>query len=269
MVRRIYFLFFCFYLFIINGCVEFSDNNKNNRIPDINNDTIEAGIKAQKVEAYQCQDFLEGIKDDYYFSETEVNFINRGLLDIHSLDSTILVNLKYSGEDNFMQADVYGEWNRAFLQPDVAEKLVIAQHLLKSKFPEYSLIVFDAVRPVSVQQKMWDILDMPINEKTKYISNPKNGSLHNFGAAVDISIVDQYEDQLDMGTPYDYFGELAYPIKEQEFLKSGELSQEQINNRELLREVMIKAGFFNIQTEWWHFNSCTREQAKLKYEIIE
>ncbi|MBA3901759.1 MAG: M15 family metallopeptidase [Bacteroidetes bacterium] len=268
MNRRIYFLFFCFYLFIINGCSEFSDHNKNNSIPDVITDTIEAGIKAQKVEEHQRSDFLEEIKDDYFYSETEESFINKGLIDIHSLDSTIIVDLKYSGTDNFMQADVYGNWQKGFLQPDVAEKLVIAQHLLKSKFPEYSLIVFDAVRPVSVQQKMWDMLDMPINEKTKYVSNPKNGSLHNFGAAIDVSIVNEFKEELDMGTPFDFFGELAYPVKEKEMLEKGKLSQEQINNRKLLREVMQKAGFFNIQTEWWHFNSCTRSQAREKYELI-
>lgn len=211
----------------------------------------------------------EEIISENPYSLVEINLLNSGLTDVQTLDSSIVVDLKYSGIDNFMEADVYGDWNRAFLQAEVAEKLVIAQHLLKSKFPEYSLIVFDAVRPVSVQQKMWDNIEMPINEKTKYLSNPQNGSLHNFGAAVDVSIVDENKEELDMGTPFDYFGELAYPSKEQDLLNSGELSQKQINNRKLLRDVMKKSGFSNLSTEWWHFNSCSRSQARIKYELVQ
>ena len=74
---------------------------------------------------------------------------------------------------------------------------------------------------------------------------------------------------VDMGTPYDYFGVLAWPIKEKEMLKSNRLNKNQINNRRLLRKVMSRAGFFNIQTEWWHFNSMTRYKAAKKFKIIE
>ena len=116
---------------------------------------------------------------------------------------------------------------------------------------------------------MWDTVKIPMAEKTKYLSNPKYGSLHNYGAAVDISIVDEKNIPLDMGTSYDFFGELAYPEKEQQMLREGKLTQQQIDNRKLLRAVMQKASFFNIQTEWWHFNSCTREFAAQNYKIIE
>jgi zinc D-Ala-D-Ala dipeptidase len=202
-------------------------------------------------------------------SSIEQDLIDQGLVNIQVIDSTIKVDLKYSGTDNFIGADVYLGLKRAYLQPDVAEKLAKAQKLLKDKFPEYSLIIFDAARPLRVQQTMWDTVKMPLNEKTKYLSNPKNGSIHNFGAAVDLSIVFLDSVQLDMGTPFDYFGELAHPSKEQQMLDKGLLTQEQINNRKLLREVMIQAGFFNISTEWWHFNSCTRDKAKELYAIIE
>ena len=129
--------------------------------------------------------------------------------------------------------------------------------------------VFDGVRPRSVQQKMWDMLDMPVQERSKYVSNPQNGSLHNFGAAVDLTIIDSTGRQLDMGTPYDYFGELAYPRLEAEMLEQGKLSKQQVKNRGLLREVMLEAGFTPITTEWWHFNSCYRKEAWEKYKIVE
>ncbi len=200
---------------------------------------------------------------------TEQSIINAGLVDIKSIDSTIVVDLKYSTTDNFLGVDVYGDFNRCYLQPDVADKLKLSQLFLKSKFPYYSLIVYDAARPRSVQRIMWDTVDVPHQERSKYLSNPQGGSLHNFGAAVDISIIDKDGYVLDMGTPYDFFGELAYPREEARLLNEGKLSYKQLLNRELLRSVMQKGGFWGITTEWWHFNSCSRDIAYSKYKIIE
>ena len=202
-------------------------------------------------------------------SELEQLLIDSGLVNIRELDSTIIVDLRYSTENNFLGKDVYGDLNNCYLQPDVAEKLLHAQQLLKKEFPQYNLLVFDGVRPRSIQWKMWEMLDMPEKEKIKYVSNPEFGSLHNFGAAVDVSISDENGNELDMGTPFDFFGELAYPVKEQQLLKKGELSSLQIENRKLLRRVMYGSDFFNIQTEWWHFNSCYRKEAITKYKLIE
>jgi D-alanyl-D-alanine dipeptidase len=164
---------------------------------------------------------------------------------------------------------VYGDLENAYLQKDVAEKLVLAQLFLKSKFPYYSLIIYDAVRPRKVQKIMWDIIQVPKEEKTKYLSNPISGSLHNYGAAVDVSIIDERGTELDMGTKYDYFGELAYPEKEEQMIKEGKLTYKQIENRKLLRNSMEQAGFSPLETEWWHFNSCSRVAAMQKYSIIE
>jgi D-alanyl-D-alanine dipeptidase len=116
---------------------------------------------------------------------------------------------------------------------------------------------------------MWDTIKIPLAMRSQYLANPAIGSLHNFGAAVDVSLIDEHGNLLDMGTPYDYFGELAYPRKETLMLQQGKLSYKQLFNRELLREVMEKANFFVATTEWWHFNSCTREEALLKYKIVE
>jgi D-alanyl-D-alanine dipeptidase len=155
------------------------------------------------------------------------------------------------------------------LQPDIAQKLKHAQHLLRAKFPYYRLIVYDAARPRSIQNIMWAIIDVPCYEKSKYLSDPYGGSLHNFGAAVDIGIIDENGITLDMGTPFDYFGELAYPREECRMIKEGKLTYKQLLSREVLRGVMRQAGFSGITTEWWHFNSCSRDTAYEKYEIIE
>ena len=202
--------------------------------------------------------------------EWDTYLIEKGMVDIQTIDSSILVELKYSTTDNFMGKDMYGCLEKCFLQPDVAEKLKNAQAYLKELNPRLSLLVYDGVRPRSIQQYMWDILDLPINEKAKFVSNPARGSLHNFGAAVDLTIYDLDSLQpLDMGAPYDHIGIEAWPTKEKMLLEEGVLTTQQVNNRKLLRQVMIKAQFFNIQTEWWHFNSCYRNKAYELYEIIE
>jgi zinc D-Ala-D-Ala dipeptidase len=207
--------------------------------------------------------------NDPSISLLERKIIGAGLINIRSIDSTIKVSLKYSGCDNFLFTDMYGDLNNAYLQPDVAKKLKTAQENLRSKYPYYSLIIYDAVRPRSIQSRMWDTLKMPVSLRTKYISNPHNGSLHNFGAAVDLSIIDENGIELDMGTPYDFFGELAYPREEERMIKEGKLSYKQLLNRKILRDAMTQAGFMDITTEWWHFNSCFRSQAISTYKIIE
>ncbi len=195
--------------------------------------------------------------------------IRSGMVDLWNVDSTIKVFLRYSTDDNFLGADMYGDFIKCYLQKDVAEKLKNAQKLLKKKFPEYSLLVYDAVRPVSIQRFMWDMCQLPIEEKKKYLAHPNSFSVHNYGAAVDLTIADKNGKKLDMGTEFDFFGELSQPCKEKRFLKEGKLSQKQIDNRLLLRKTMQKAGFYSIRKEWWHFNSCWIDEAKKKYTRIE
>lgn len=196
-------------------------------------------------------------------------FIAAGLVDIHTIDSTIQVDLKYSTETNFMNTDVYGSIKNAYLQKEVALKLKQAQQHLKALYPNYSLLIYDAARPLSIQQNMWDTLKNQIADRSRYLSNPANGSLHNYGAAVDITIVDSLLQPIDMATPFDFFGIEAHPEKESFLLQKGVLNSQQINNRQLLRKVMREAGFFNIQTEWWHFNACTLLYAANNYSLIK
>lgn len=189
-----------------------------------------------------------------------------GLVDITTVDSTIQFDLKYATEDNFMGHILYDTLNRLFVQKDVAEKLKLCQTYLKDTMPNYSLLIYDGVRPLQVQREMWNALDsIPTSRRGKFVSNPAFGSVHNFGAAVDITICDENGTPIDMGAGYDDFNEIAFPSLEWKFLKSGELSKEQWQNRKLLREVMKSQGFRNIPSEWWHFNVCSREDAIRKY----
>lgn len=195
--------------------------------------------------------------------------VEAGLINVHQVVPSVQIDLKYSSCNNFVGIDLYGDFDCCYLQPDVCVKLSCAQDYLHQKFPYYNLIIYDAVRPRSIQEKMWDSIPVPAMEKSKYVSNPREGSLHNYGAAVDVSIIDENGIVLDMGTPYDYFGEMAYPREEIRLLKEGKLSYRQQLNRLVLRDAMEKAGFTGITTEWWHFNSCTRAEAAQKYSLVE
>jgi len=191
------------------------------------------------------------------------------LVDIQSINPTIYIDLKYATEDNFMHKKLYFNIDKVYLQPDVAERLSKCQIYLKKTHPNYSLLVFDGVRPLSVQKSMWDALDsIPPIQRGKFVSNPLNGSVHNYGAAVDLTICDNNKKPLDMGAGYDDIREIAYPSREDYYLKKGILSSTHIKNRKLLRKVMDYQKFRNIPTEWWHFNACSRNEAKKKYKII-
>lgn len=199
----------------------------------------------------------------------EQKMVDLGLVDIKKVDSTIVVDLKYATEDNFLHKNLYGELKHCYLQKDIAGKLANAQKKLKEKYPYYSIVIFDGARPVSIQQTMWDELQIPEKNKHKYVSDPEVGSLHNFGCAVDVSIVNEEGWQMDMGTPYDYFGELGHPIAEQRMLAEGKLSWRQIENRKLLRDIMTQSGFTTITSEWWHFNGTSLKIAGEKYNIVD
>jgi zinc D-Ala-D-Ala dipeptidase len=199
----------------------------------------------------------------------EKRMIEAGLVNIQESDPSILVELKYSTEDNFIGIDLYGDLKNCYLQSRPAEMLAKAQQYLQENYPEYTLLIYDCARPLVIQQKLWDTLDMPASDKRKYVADPKIGSIHNYGSAVDLTIATTDGEPLDMGTAYDFFGELAYPAKEADMLEKGLLTEIQVNNRKILRQVMRKAGFSPIEYEWWHFNAISRKRAKEIYRIIE
>lgn len=203
-------------------------------------------------------------------SELEKTLIDQGLVDIEKVIPGIKVELKYSTEDNFFGKDVYGDHVRCYLQPVVAEMLGKAQESLKKEYPNLTLLVYDGVRPLSVQQILWDSLDKPDSIKPLYVSDPKIGGLHNFGVAVDLTIFDTEAGKpLDMGTTYDFFGYPAYPDRELQMLAEGKITRAQVANREILRKVMKGAGFTGIGSEWWHFNAFSRKEAGEKFALIK
>ncbi|GJM35002.1 MAG: D-alanyl-D-alanine dipeptidase [Saprospiraceae bacterium] len=158
--------------------------------------------------------------------------------DIEYLDSTIQVDMKYATEDNFVKAKMY-ECSRCFLRPQVALALQAAHRdLLKQGF---GLKMLDCFRPRPIQWKLWEKVPDP-----RYVSDPRKGSMHNRGAAVDLTLVNQLGKELDMGTPFDFFGPEAYPAY-------TNLPDSILTRRLLLTQTMEAHGFHGIRTEWWHF----------------
>lgn len=208
----------------------------------------------------------------------EVNIIEKRPFLMNGQDTLVCVNyyntfiyteLKYATADNFMHRVLYDTLKTVYVQRVVAQRLASAQAQLTAIDSSLHLLVYDGVRPLSVQWEMWYALDtIPEEERGKFVSNPKNGSIHNYGAAVDLTICHSNREVLDMGANYDDIRKIAYPSLEAEFLKSGELKNFQVENRRLLRKVMLSQGFANIPSEWWHFNAYSRPVAKTKFQIV-
>lgn len=200
-------------------------------------------------------------------TKIEAGLRERGLLDVREVDPSIAVYLIYATSGNFTGRILYKDLYKAFLLPEAAQKLALAQRKLKMLRPGWSLIVYDAARPMSIQAELWR--QVRGTDKRVFVSNPANGGgLHNYGAAVDVSLVDSLGVCLDMGCPVDYFGTEARPDKESDLMKSGRITGSQLENRRLLRRVMTDAGFRLLPSEWWHFNLVSREEAKERLQVI-
>lgn len=200
-------------------------------------------------------------------SKTERLLDSLGFVNIGQADTTIAVRLMYAKADNFTGKILYKDLHEAYLHPHAAKALLRAQRLLKRLYPHYRLLIYDAARPMHIQKRMWNVVRG--THKDIYVSNPAHGGgLHNYGLAVDISILNDKGQPLDMGTPVDYMGRAAHITAEKQLVFQGILSAQQQHNRLLLRKVMRQAGFRPLPTEWWHFNFCSRRIAKLRYKVI-
>lgn len=200
-------------------------------------------------------------------NEIQEKFIKAGLIDVHEVDKTIKVDLVNSDADkNFFRKNFYNGLNKAYLRKEVAKQLSLAQKHLKSDFPEYSILIMDAARPRSVSKLMYD--KMKGTQFEKYVANPQNGSMHNYGIAVDVNIVDGNGKAIDMGFSPFYRSNFSIYWGYAK-LKIFDLSESQKHNRNLLLNVMKKAGFIPLSYEWWHFNGIPKDEARKKYRIIE
>ena len=205
--------------------------------------------------------------DTVSLSATALSMERQGMVNVHRVDPSIEVSLMYTRPDNFTGRVLYDDLREGYLHPKAAKALAVAQQRLKELRPDLSLIIFDATRPMSIQQKMWDVVKN--TSKYFYVSNPaRGGGMHNYGMAVDISICKVNGDTIPMGATVDFMGDLSHIDREDQLVRTHRMTAEARNNRKLLREVMATGGFQPIRTEWWHFNLCSREEAKRHYRVI-
>ena len=168
---------------------------------------------------------------------------------LKDLSADFVYELKYATPDNFLKQTVY-DCGECYLRKSTAEALVKANEAFKQL--GYRIKLFDCYRPLSVQKKMWKILP-----GTHYVANPAKGSKHNRGAAVDLTLVDAQGKELNMGTPFDFFGKEAHHTYTQH-------SKEVLENRKLLKETLDKYNFKSIYSEWWHYEYRPEMQSKVE-----
>jgi D-alanyl-D-alanine dipeptidase len=165
--------------------------------------------------------------------------IRKDFIDLTKRIPNLLLDIRYATPNNFTGTKIY-DCPRCLLRPEAAEAIAQAQQQLANK--GYQFKMFDCYRPKAYQQRLWDKVPNP-----DYVTPPNKGSMHSRGAAVDLTLTDLLGNELDMGTPYDFFGVEAHT----DFLK---LPEQVLKNRKLLKETMESVGFSGIRTEWWHFS---------------
>ncbi|OPY06518.1 MAG: D-alanyl-D-alanine dipeptidase [Syntrophus sp. PtaB.Bin001] len=160
------------------------------------------------------------------------------LVDIRTIAPDVAVEMRYAGSNNFTGKRIYN-CGRCFLRTETAAKLAIAQKEMRMK--GYSLKIWDCYRPPAAQELFWSLMPDP-----RYVANPKIGSRHGRGNAVDVTIVDSSGRELEMPTGFDDFTPRASH-------KEKHLPPQVIENRQFLSDTMEKAGFKRLESEWWHY----------------
>jgi D-alanyl-D-alanine dipeptidase len=176
-------------------------------------------------------------------TKNDTNFVK-----LNDLSSEFVYDIKYATDDNFLKQKVY-DCPECYLRLNTAKAIIKANEDFKQM--GFRLKIFDCYRPHDVQKKMWAILP-----GTHYVANPKRGSIHNRGGAVDVTLVDNQGNELDMGTPFDYFGKEAHHT----YTKHSNTIQ---NNRNILKNTLKKHGFKSIYSEWWHYEILGARQEKI------
>ena len=169
-------------------------------------------------------------------------FQSSELVELTRLDSTLRLDIRYATTHNFMGRVLYPQ-ARAFLQRPAAEALTQVQAELKPL--GYGLLVFDGYRPWRITRQMWDRTPA---DKKEFVADPRKGSRHNRGCAVDLTLCDLTTGrEIEMTGAYDEMSPRSYVA-----YAGGTPAQRE--PRDLLRRLMESHGFTVLPAEWWHFD---------------
>ena len=183
--------------------------------------------------------------------------MNSRLVNIKTIIPNIIIDIKYATTDNFTKKMVYSS-NQCYLIDAVAQALKLATHDFNNL--GYRIKIWDGYRPLQAQYTFWQLVPDP-----NYVADPKQGSHHNRGCAVDVTLVDQNGNELDMGTGFDDFTTKAHRDYQN-------FSDQILKNRQILQTVMEKHGFIGWHKEWWHFDFKDWEQhpvLDIPFEALE
>lgn len=202
-------------------------------------------------------------------SEMELGLEQLGLQNVAEEIPGIEVYMVYATPYNFMGRVLYTDLDEAYLVPEAMEKLKKANDILRKRRLDLHLVVYDAARPRAIQEQMWAVVEN--TDLEDFVANPnkRGGGPHNYGIAVDVTLVDCAGHPLPMGSEYDYFGDRARVDIEPQLFEKGEITYRELQNRKLLREIMTEAGWLTITSEWWHFNAMPLAEASQKLTIIK
>ncbi len=162
------------------------------------------------------------------------------MIDLKKTVPGVILDLRYAGTNNFMKQKLYPSITTTYLRKPAADSLAAIQKILNEM--GFGLKIFDAYRPYSITEKMWE----PVKDD-RYAADPKKGSGHNRGAAVDLTLINlKTGKELDMGTGFDNFSDTAHHA-------FTNLPEDVLQNRLLLKKIMEQHGFKALDTEWWHY----------------
>jgi zinc D-Ala-D-Ala dipeptidase len=178
---------------------------------------------------------------------------------LHTLRG-VTVDLRYAGTNNFAGVDLYRGMDCAWLRREAAAGLEAAAAWLAERRPGWRILLLDALRPQRVQEAIWK--DVAGTEMEHYFANPARGSIHSFGMAVDVTLLDPQGREADMGSGFDEMSTASHPALHAELLGSGRLTPAQVAERDALRQAMEHGGFHGIPTEWWHFDHGDRDRVR-------
>jgi zinc D-Ala-D-Ala dipeptidase len=160
-------------------------------------------------------------------------------VDVSQLIADAVIDIRYATEDNFTKTKLYPT-AVCKLRRSVATRLAKAAKVLRKQGRR--LLVWDCYRPTSIQEQLWKLVP-----DERYVANPKKGSRHSRGAAVDVGLVDKDGNPVTLPTKFDDFSEAAHRDKA--------LAGEQGGEARTLEAAMKAAGFIGMPTEWWHFDA--------------
>ena len=191
------------------------------------------------------------IKDKTAYNETVKADARKRMVALKPLIPGLVTDVRYATSNNFTHQVLYTN-HSLYLREGPANGLKMVEEELNKK--GLALKLFDAYRPYKVTCKMWQLVS-----DRHYVSNPRNGSNHNRGLAVDVTIIDlKTGKELDMGTGYDNFTDSAH----HDFYT---LPAAVLANRRLLKQILRKYGFGHVPSEWWHY----QWHNDIGYEVLD